>query len=115
MNPEGDEYGDDRLIACANAHLGKPPQDVLDAIFADVKTFCADATQAADPKVVQPILGHDTSQGRSPIERSARPAARRACPIAACRFQRAATPSPISERAIAGVRRRPPRRMIAAP
>src|SRR5437764_5243454 len=34
MNPESEEFTDDRLIACANAHRGEPPQQVLDALLA---------------------------------------------------------------------------------
>jgi sigma-B regulation protein RsbU (phosphoserine phosphatase) len=52
MNPEGAEYGDDRLIACATGHLGKPPQEVLDAILTDVKAFCEDAMQSDDVTAV---------------------------------------------------------------
>jgi len=52
MNPESEEFTDDRLIACANAHRGEPPQQVLDGLFADVQAFCAGATQSDDVTVV---------------------------------------------------------------
>jgi phosphoserine phosphatase RsbU/P len=48
MNEKGDEYTDDRTIACISRNLGKPPQEVLDALFADVRAFCGDATQSDD-------------------------------------------------------------------
>jgi phosphoserine phosphatase RsbU/P len=52
MNPENEEFTDDRLIACANAQRGKTPQEVMDALLADVQTFCAGATQSDDVTVV---------------------------------------------------------------
>jgi sigma-B regulation protein RsbU (phosphoserine phosphatase) len=52
LDPAGEEYTDDRLLACARAHVGEDPQQVLDALLADVKTFCADATQSDDVTVV---------------------------------------------------------------
>jgi sigma-B regulation protein RsbU (phosphoserine phosphatase) len=52
LDPAGEEYTDDRLLACARAHIGEDPQQVLDALLADVKTFCADATQSDDVTVV---------------------------------------------------------------
>jgi phosphoserine phosphatase RsbU/P len=52
MNPDNEEFTDDRLLACANAHRGEPPQQVLNALLADVQTFCAGATQSDDVTVV---------------------------------------------------------------
>jgi sigma-B regulation protein RsbU (phosphoserine phosphatase) len=52
MNPSGDEFTDDRLIACAEAHRGESPQQVLEALLADVHTFCEGATQSDDVTVV---------------------------------------------------------------
>jgi sigma-B regulation protein RsbU (phosphoserine phosphatase) len=48
MNEEGEEFSDERLIACVSANLGKSPSEVLDALFADVKAFCAGADQSDD-------------------------------------------------------------------
>ena len=48
MNPKGDEFTDERLIACAEAHRGETPQQVLDALLADVHAFCEGATQSDD-------------------------------------------------------------------
>jgi len=48
MNEQGEEFTDERLIATVTANRGKPPQQVLDALLADVRTFCGDATQSDD-------------------------------------------------------------------
>jgi sigma-B regulation protein RsbU (phosphoserine phosphatase) len=48
MNEEGEEYTDERLIACLTSNYKKPLQEVLDTLFADVKAFCGDATQSDD-------------------------------------------------------------------
>jgi phosphoserine phosphatase RsbU/P len=48
MNAEGEEFTDDRLIACANAHRGEAPQQVLDALLADVHAFCSGEAQTDD-------------------------------------------------------------------
>ena len=52
MNPDSEEFTDDRLLDCANKHRGEPPQQVLDALLADVHEFCAGATQSDDVTVV---------------------------------------------------------------
>ena len=52
MNAEGEEFTDDRLIACANAHRGETPQQVLDALLADVHAFCAGEAQSDDVTAV---------------------------------------------------------------
>jgi len=52
MNAESEEFTDDRLIACANAHLGESPQQVLDALLADVHAFCAGEPQSDDVTAV---------------------------------------------------------------
>lgn len=52
MNPHGEEFTDDRLIACAEAHRGESPQQVLDALLADVHAFCEGATQSDDVTAV---------------------------------------------------------------
>jgi serine phosphatase RsbU (regulator of sigma subunit) len=52
MNPDSEEFTDDRLLACANAHRGEPPQQIMTALLADVQTFCAGATQSDDVTVV---------------------------------------------------------------
>jgi serine phosphatase RsbU (regulator of sigma subunit)/pSer/pThr/pTyr-binding forkhead associated (FHA) protein len=52
MNPESEEFSDERLVACATQHRGKTPQQVLDALLADVQKFCAGATQSDDVTAV---------------------------------------------------------------
>jgi serine phosphatase RsbU (regulator of sigma subunit) len=52
MNPAGDEFTDDRLLACAEAHRGGSPQQMLDALLADVHAFCEGATQSDDVTAV---------------------------------------------------------------
>ena len=52
MNPEGEEFTDDRLLACAEAHRGESPQQVMEALLADVHAFCAGAPQGDDVTVV---------------------------------------------------------------
>jgi serine phosphatase RsbU (regulator of sigma subunit) len=52
MNPAGDEFTDDRLLACVKAHQHQSPDDVMNALLADVKAFCADAPQTDDVTVV---------------------------------------------------------------
>src|SRR5262245_26813349 len=52
LDPAGEEYTDDRLVACARAHVGESPQQMLNALLADVKAFCSDATQSDDVTVV---------------------------------------------------------------
>jgi sigma-B regulation protein RsbU (phosphoserine phosphatase) len=52
MNADGEEFMDDRLIACVEAHRQETPQQLLDALLADVKTFCRDATQSDDVTAV---------------------------------------------------------------
>jgi phosphoserine phosphatase RsbU/P len=52
MNPDSEEFTDDRLLACANAHRGEAPQQIMNALLADVQTFCAGATQSDDVTVV---------------------------------------------------------------
>ena len=52
MNPDNEEFTDERLLACASAHRGEPPQQIMNALLGDVQTFCAGATQRDDVTVV---------------------------------------------------------------
>jgi phosphoserine phosphatase RsbU/P len=52
MNPAGEEFTDDRLLACAEKNRGKSPQDILDALLAEVQAFGAGATQSDDVTVL---------------------------------------------------------------
>ena len=52
LNPSGDEFTDDRLLASLDRSRGRPPQEVLDGLLGDVRAFCADATQNDDLTIV---------------------------------------------------------------
>ena len=52
MNEKGEEFTDDRLIACVTKHIGEGPQQVLDALLADVKEFVGDSPQSDDVTAV---------------------------------------------------------------
>jgi serine phosphatase RsbU (regulator of sigma subunit) len=52
MNADGEEFTDDRLLACAEAHRSESPQQMMEALLADVHTFCAAAPQGDDITVV---------------------------------------------------------------
>jgi serine phosphatase RsbU (regulator of sigma subunit)/pSer/pThr/pTyr-binding forkhead associated (FHA) protein len=52
LNPEGEEYMDDRLIACVRAHFGKAPQEMMDGLLADLRAFVRDEPQNDDVTMV---------------------------------------------------------------
>ncbi|OLC41272.1 MAG: hypothetical protein AUH43_24845 [Acidobacteria bacterium 13_1_40CM_65_14] len=52
LNPAGEEFTDDRLIACVTSQKTNPPQAVMNALLADVRSFCADSPQSDDVTVV---------------------------------------------------------------
>jgi phosphoserine phosphatase RsbU/P len=52
LNEGGDEYTDERLLASVEAHRGKPPQALLEALLADVHGFCGSATPSDDVTLV---------------------------------------------------------------
>ena len=52
MNEAGDEFTDQRLLAAIELHRSKPPQELLDALLADVRTFCGQATPNDDVTMV---------------------------------------------------------------
>lgn len=52
LNPEGDEFTDDRLIEAVNRHGKQHPQAALDSLLADLHAFCGDATQNDDVTIV---------------------------------------------------------------
>ena len=57
LSASGDEYGEDRLIACVDAAKGKSLQELLDGIFASVREFCTGAVQSDD--VTALVLRYD--------------------------------------------------------
>jgi sigma-B regulation protein RsbU (phosphoserine phosphatase) len=52
LNPAGEEFTDDRLLASVQAHRSRAPQDFVDAVLADLHAFCGDATQSDDVTIV---------------------------------------------------------------
>jgi len=52
LNPAGEEFTDDRLIASIQAHRDKPLAQLVEAALGDVRAFCAGATQSDDITLV---------------------------------------------------------------
>ena len=48
LNAAGDEFGEERLLPCIEAHRGSTPEVLLDRILATVRTFAASAAQNDD-------------------------------------------------------------------
>ena len=61
LNPAGDEFTDDRLIASVTKHRGATPQAAVEALLADVRTFCEDATQSDDVTIL--LVRYDGPKG----------------------------------------------------
>ncbi len=47
-----EEYTDERLIAAVHANRGRPPEELLEALLADVHRFCGRATPSDDVTMV---------------------------------------------------------------
>ena len=52
LNEGGEEFGDDRLLACVEAHRKEAPETILDRLLKDVRAFCGDAPQSDDVTLV---------------------------------------------------------------
>ena len=52
LNEAGDEFSDDRLLACVTANRHAAPQVILDALLKDVRAFCGEAPQSDDVTLV---------------------------------------------------------------
>ena len=52
LNDAGEEYSDERLVAAVESHRGRAPQELLDALLADVRQFSGRATQNDDVTMV---------------------------------------------------------------
>ena len=61
LNPAGDEFTDDRLIASVTKHRVATPQAAVEALLADVRTFCEDATQSDDVTIL--LVRYDGPKG----------------------------------------------------
>jgi serine phosphatase RsbU (regulator of sigma subunit) len=52
MNTEGEEFGDDHLVELVRSYRDKTPEALLEALMADVRAFCGEATQSDDITIV---------------------------------------------------------------
>ena len=52
LDEAGEEFTDDRLLECIDRHRAKGPQAMLDALLADVRAFCGEATQSDDVTIL---------------------------------------------------------------
>jgi sigma-B regulation protein RsbU (phosphoserine phosphatase) len=52
LNEAGDEFTDQRLLESIHANRGGTPQQLLDGLLADVKTFCSGAMASDDVTIV---------------------------------------------------------------
>jgi len=52
LNEAGEEFTDERLLASLDAHRHESPQQLLDGLLADVRTFCGRATSSDDVTIV---------------------------------------------------------------
>lgn len=52
LNEAGEEFSDDRLLACLAAHQSCTPQEILDSVMRDVRAFCGEAPQSDDVTIV---------------------------------------------------------------
>ena len=57
MSASGEEYGEERLMACVDANRQRSTREVLDAIFASVREFSVGAVQSDD--VTALVLRYD--------------------------------------------------------
>jgi serine phosphatase RsbU (regulator of sigma subunit) len=48
LDPQGMEYGEERLVSCATANNGLPPQSLLERILADVRQFSENDARSDD-------------------------------------------------------------------
>jgi sigma-B regulation protein RsbU (phosphoserine phosphatase) len=52
LNADGEEFGDERLVACVESHSGLQPATLLDCILDTVQRFRCDAVQSGDLSVL---------------------------------------------------------------
>jgi len=57
QNEQQEFFGEDRLLACVRAHVGRPAQGIRDAIVADVHRFVGDAPQFDDIALMVLVRG----------------------------------------------------------
>jgi phosphoserine phosphatase RsbU/P len=61
MNAAGEEFGDDRLAACIERDRARAPHAIVDALFAELRAFCGDATASDDVTIV--MVRYDGASG----------------------------------------------------
>ena len=59
QNPAGEDYGEDRLLACLEVNRGASPMEVRDALLASVRAFVSGAQPTDDMTVL--VLRHRRS------------------------------------------------------
>ena len=52
QNPAGEDYGDDRLLACLEDNRGASPMEMRDALLVSVRAFASGATPIDDMTVL---------------------------------------------------------------
>jgi serine phosphatase RsbU (regulator of sigma subunit)/pSer/pThr/pTyr-binding forkhead associated (FHA) protein len=57
LNEAGEEYMDGRLLACIERHKARAPQEILEALLADVRTFAGDTAPNDDVTIVMVRYG----------------------------------------------------------
>jgi sigma-B regulation protein RsbU (phosphoserine phosphatase) len=60
LNVEGEEFGDDRLIAAFQSRMGQPLQQMLEGLMGDVRVFAGEALPNDD--VTMLLLRYDGPQ-----------------------------------------------------
>jgi sigma-B regulation protein RsbU (phosphoserine phosphatase) len=66
LNDAGEEFTDERLLASVTAHRHQAPQQLLDGLLADVRSFCGKATPNDDITIV--VVRYDGSEPVAPAE-----------------------------------------------
>ena len=68
MNSAGEEFGDDRLVSCVQAHRGMAAEPLLDCLLESVRGFTAGAVQNDDLTIL--TLRYDGPQPTGPASRT---------------------------------------------
>jgi len=63
LNEAGEEFTDDRLLACVNTHRSGTPQAILDALLQEMRAFCGNAPQSDDVTIV--MIRYEGESGSS--------------------------------------------------
>ena len=63
LNAAGEEFGDDRLLASIAAKTNNTPQEIVEGLLGDIRSFCGNATQSDDVTIVMVIYEGGRSVG----------------------------------------------------